>query len=583
MIMKRLTAVLLTFALLLALTACGAGSSPASASSAAAEASGSAAEETAAPVEEAVAEAAEEEASAEDSALEAEEPEETAAEPYVYDLPLTDEPLSFSLFAMTAAPFITPYLGEGQSYNTAESTRYLEELTGVRIDYHEVDMFSYAEQLSLMVVSGDCTDMITSMSYYTGGCSKAYEEDVILDLTDYVLNDMPVYKAAIEERDLEKNLMNDKGQYLDIKTINSDLIIGRGCILRKDYLDQLGLGLPETYDELHEAGKAIQSQFDCKYVFFFTSSLNPDIAFSDGFDLPGFDATGSGTSFYQIDGKVQFGHTSDNMREFISMLADWYAEGLISPDFFNYTARETRNVFQAGDCAICWDSADIITNCDNDELLLSTGFEAAGAAHSRKEAGQTLHFTPGMTSWQTSDGVCISTNCENVDMAIKFLDFMFTEPGQLLVNYGLEGISYELDENGKPQWTEAMYPTAEKTFLQSSATYLLYGLPTLEDSHANDPMTYDDRAMEALELWKTGFDGAYDYPGDLTMTAEETEEYTALINDIDTHANEYLLKWVTGAADIDATWDTYVEELNNMGLERCIEIQQTALDRYNAR
>ena len=586
MTIKKLTALILVFALLLALTACGSGAASAAVSSAEGETAESAADTAAAPAEEAGAEEAPaEETAAEDaSAVEAEEPEETAAEPFVYELPLVDETTTISILSQSAPPFITPLLGEEQSYNTAESTKYLAELTGIKIEYHEVDMFSYAEQLSLMAASGDFTDLISSVdNYYNGGINKAYADDVILDLTEYVENDMPVLKALIEEKGLQKELMNDEGQYLEIRSFNDDVVIDSGGIIRKDYLDQLGLDIPETYDELYEAGKAIMNKFDCDFAFLFEGKINPGLPLSDGYDLPGFDITKAGSSFYQVDGKVQCAYVTDNMKEYISMLADWCKEGLISPDFFNYTASTIRNVYEGGQCAVCWDGADALTTYNANDVLQATGFDAAPMPHIRKEAEQIMHFTPKIDSTLISGTVCLSKNCEDVDLTIQLLDFMFTREGQLLSNYGVEGASYELDENGEPHWTEAMYPTAERSFLQTSSTYLLNSIPSVKFTHANDAMTYDEEALSAIEMWKQDFDGAYDYPTHLTLTVEESEEYSSLVTDLDTYISEYLLKCVTGGVDIDATWDSYVKDLENMGLEDCIRIQQAALDRYNAR
>ena len=55
------------------------------------------------------------------------------------------------------------------------------------------------------------------------------------------------------------------------------------------------------------------------------------------------------------------------------------------------------------------------------------------------------------------------------------------------------------------------------------------------------------------------------------------------INDMDTTAAEYLMKFVTGSLDIEENWDAYVTAIEGLGLEDCIAAKQSALDRYNAR
>lgn len=51
------------------------------------------------------------------------------------------------------------------------------------------------------------------------------------------------------------------------------------------------------------------------------------------------------------------------------------------------------------------------------------------------------------------DCISISTKCEDPDLLIKALDWCFTEPGINLCNYGIEGVSYDLDENGNAVWS----------------------------------------------------------------------------------------------------------------------------------
>lgn len=128
---------------------------------------------------------------AEDSA----EPAAVEAEPVVYELPLTDTPAEFSIFSTAAPGFMSVYIGTDGSYNTAESTRNFAEKTGVTIRYIENDMFAFSENYNLMIASGDYPDLLGADGY-AGGYTKALDDDVIIDLTDYVKNDMPAYMPA---------------------------------------------------------------------------------------------------------------------------------------------------------------------------------------------------------------------------------------------------------------------------------------------------------------------------------------------------------------------------------------------------
>ncbi len=68
----------------------------------------------------------------------------------------------------------------------------------------------------------------------------------------------------------------------------------------------------------------------------------------------------------------------------------------------------------------------------------------------------------------------------------------------------------------------------------------------------------------------------------LTMTTEEGQTYASMYTDIETYVQECNVKFIMGQMSLDE-YDSYRDTLKSMGIEQCIEIQQTALDRYNAR
>ena len=65
----------------------------------------------------------------------------------------------------------------------------------------------------------------------------------------------------------------------------------------------------------------------------------------------------------------------------------------------------------------------------------------------------------------------------------------------------------------------------------------------------------------------------------LTYTSEEAEEIAVLATDISTTAEEYLVKFVLGQYDM-SEWDSFMQQMKDIGIERYLEINQTALDRY---
>jgi putative aldouronate transport system substrate-binding protein len=66
------------------------------------------------------------------------------------------------------------------------------------------------------------------------------------------------------------------------------------------------------------------------------------------------------------------------------------------------------------------------------------------------------------------------------------------------------------------------------------------------------------------------------------MTADEASEYATIMNDIETYRSEMVINFILGLEPLD-NYDTFVDTIRSMNIDRAIEIYQAALNRYNAR
>lgn len=173
----------------------------------------------------------------------------------------------------------------------------------------------------------------------------------------------------------------------------------------------------------------------------------------------------------------------------------------------------------------------------------------------------------------------ISTNCEDVKLACQWLDYFWTEEGQLLCNYGIEGEGFEYDENGTPQFTDFVVNGGNFQFMMTG--YTLSGVPSLQDFDKSF-FTYGDNVLEAFDTWASCVDDLYTLPAALTLNTEQNEAYSSKFNDINTMAEERIGKFITGEMDIESQWDAFQQDLTSMGIQDCIDIYQEAYDTYMA-
>ena len=64
----------------------------------------------------------------------------------------------------------------------------------------------------------------------------------------------------------------------------------------------------------------------------------------------------------------------------------------------------------------------------------------------------------------------------------------------------------------------------------------------------------------------------------MSYTAEETETIASLKADLDSYINQYGAQVITGALDLDDSWENYVSTMNTMGASELFEIYQNAFN-----
>ena len=75
-------------------------------------------------------------------------------------------------------------------------------------------------------------------------------------------------------------------------------------------------------------------------------------------------------------------------------------------------------------------------------------------------------------------------------------------------------------------------------------------------------------------------DGALYLPN-ISLTEEETEKRTSIMNDIDIYVNEMVIKFIRGTESLD-NWPQFVKNVEAMRLDEAIAVTQAAYDRYIA-
>ena len=279
--------------------------------------------------------------------------------------------------------------------------------------------------------------------------------------------------------------------------------------------------------------------------------------------------------FYQEDGQVKFGFLEDGMKEYLTMMNEWYADGLIYHDFYSQMAGADKpdpSLVDGGTSGIWHNAANSFGE-----------YSVASSAISQPvlKVGDVNHFSERSDRVQAGSDWTITTACENPEIAAMMLDYLYSEEGIMLTNYGIEGVSYEL-VNGEPVYTELLTNNPDMSFNQALAIYALFNTAGIYNVNTRMDVTYSEEQIASREIWAAHNDTANNYPNAASMTIEESEKFYGTYNDIDTYIDENLLSFIIGTTPL-SEFDSFKETLISMGIEDCIAIKQDALDRYNAR
>lgn len=475
------------------------------------------------------------------------------------------------------------------NYTTQEDTeiaKWLSEATGIEIDWQD-DHAATDEAYQMMLAEGKYADMIQhSMWSYPGGAEAAVADGVAIPLNDIIDQYCPNLKAFLDANPIvDQMIKSDDGTYTYFPVVaDANSTFSYASYLRKDLLDEMGEKMPTTLEELHDLLVKVKETYPdivpwttdwsglfCYSLPAYAYGVGNIIATADGFML-------------DDNGEVYFARATDNYKEFLQTMNQWYNEGLLEPDVASIA------------------SADYGAKMINGQAFMSNGW-LTGSFQAVQQAGRELNpdyqlaaIAPlGVNGNEVTDcytrflingnGVTITKDCKDIEAAARFLDYFYSEEGIVLTNYGKEGVSYTMVD-GVPTYTEDVlrnYPEGWTT-AQSICRYA-----TVPDNGVGvcHPAYYaqtiiEDCCKEHLTLCAALENPlAHALPG-LAYDADESDTIGRIKTNITTTVQEYTMGFILGTISFDE-WDTYVATLNDMGLEQATEINAAALARYNAR
>ncbi len=487
-----------------------------------------------------------------------------------------------SIYPVTCDDTLTFWMGLNgtlaQSYENfgdAPIGRELEKQTGIKIEYIHPQTGQNQEQFNIMLASNELCDMVQyNWPIYPGGPDAAIKDDYIYALNDYMEEYAPALSAFLSENnDVDKKIKTDSGNYYIFPFVRGAdwLCTYQGLILRSDWLEQTGLSVPKSIAEFENVLNEFKGISGNAPLFLTPVQRNVIM-----------NAYGIGDNFYlDNSGTVCYGPAQSEYKKVLETMNKWYANGLLNPDFASLDSKKQTSSILNGEIGAYYGAVvgGIGSRLD---AKSDPNFNLVGITQITENGDAIPEFSPMDDNVNLAVGTAISKNCKNLELAMRYLDFGYTDAGYMLYNFGIEGESYEM-VNGEPQFTDLLKNNPDgKSFTQMAPQYVkasYSGSFVQDERYVKASLSYPEVQQAAYDNWSITNMKKHLMPP-VTVLPEELDEASNIQANINTYVDEMYLKFVTGREPIES-FDKYIAQLEEFGLSKLIAMKQSALERYN--
>ena len=456
----------------------------------------------------------------------------------------------------------------------------ITEATGVTLDvsYPVASQGDAKEDVALMIANDEYPDMI----YAKGSATDLYQAGALIDMTDliekYGPNIKKMYGAEMEKL---KWSQDDPGIYqLSYAGVNQKtLTTGGSCQIQWAALKENDYKYPKTLDEYEKMIKSYlaahpktEDGLDMIGITMSASDWHWMITLGNPAGLIADASPDNGQWIIDDEYNVHYKHVTDEEKEYFKWLCRMYNEGILDPNFATQTDDDYIAKVASGRVVAITDAEWHYSQCE--ATLVADGkvdqtYVGLPVTLREDQVEKALLYQGTTVGW----GIGITKSCEDPVRAIKFLDYLCSDEGQILYHWGIEGENYFLDDDGQPYRTDEEVAKAQSDpdYAKNSEDGFPY-TPTTKESVIANYNTAEKEGCEAMgfEMLTDMFAQPEEFdllPYSALWAYQQPQELAEKQTILDEIAWPGLVKCVTGTEDeFDGNWESMVQELTDNGL-----------------
>lgn len=347
--------------------------------------------------------------------------------------------------------------------NDVPSTRQIFEKTGIQLEIIAVPAADYNTKMTALYAANDMPDIFGAFNMTK---REMVEDGALLDMTDLIAEYAPNLQAYFDQNEILYRTMVD-GRIYTLPQIRVDQNMEAGCLphIRMDILEESGLPVPTTWDELAETLVTLCERYDMQgWAARGTGRIIGDS------DYSWLDSFGASFSYYTDENNVwHMGIIEDRYKDAILYLKDLVDQGALDQEWLTTSTSQWQEKLSSGNFLFFYDNPTFasgintaLSAVDPDAYfeLIPLLEDSEGKVFNYK---QPTHYL---------DTFYVSADTEDPVLLMKFLNWCYSEEGAITFGYGREGETYYIDEAGNPQWLPEIlekYANAEDPYYQAAS------------------------------------------------------------------------------------------------------------------
>ena len=504
--------------------------------------------------------------------------------------PIVNEPITMSVFASQAVNII--------DFNTNAFTKYMEELTGIDLEFETAPQDAAKEKVNLIMTGGDMPEifLVGNSGAIPDETRFGVEEGNLIDLTDLIETQMPNFKKILEETPgLRGQITSTDGKIYSLPFYNEayHVTMSQKMWVNTAILEEMGEEVPKTTEEFYNLCKKYKEQYPdgiavCGGTFW---NGDPTAFLTNPFTYhPG---TGSAHGMVVKEGTVSTMANTEEYREALRFMNQLYEEGLLYEGTFTMDGTQ----------------AKALAASDGEPVLFMSGAASISFVDSAANPELYSHYYPmepltgpngenNTTYFPTTaaPAFAITTACKHPEAAARMVDYLYSMEGAMNAKSGVKGEGNWDDPaegmvglDGNPALYQIFRPYSlepQNDTWQDAG--VAYASSAYRFGEATDPDLdiFTPEGLELLlyrsthDLYEPHKSAAVDsLPYNLKLTADEATNIQTKSVEVQNYYNQSKVQFITGALDLDTDWDTYVKGLEDMGMQDLITVYQAAYDR----